>query len=55
MWNYIDRLKHCGFSPNTAYYFYWDFMKNFTESDLEKFISSMEKDLRISNVDQIQP
>ena len=54
MWNYVDRLMKCGFSPDTAYHFYWDFIKNFTESDLENFISSMEKDMRVNNVDQIQ-
>lgn len=54
MWNYVNRLIRCGFNPTTAYYFYWDFIKNFTESDLENFISGLEKDLRIKNVDQIQ-
>lgn len=54
MWNYVNRLIRCGFAPHTAYCFYWDFVKNFTESDLENFISGLEKDLGINDVDQIQ-
>lgn len=43
---WINRLINCGYSPCNAYITYYDFLKKFSEKELEEFIESMEKDRR---------
>jgi len=48
--NYISRLTSCGISTAEAVRTVCSFLKEFTESDLESFIESLEKDI-FKNVD----
>ena len=50
---YIHRLMNCGYSPSEAYTTYHSFLREFSLSDLDDFLESMEEG--VYNVDRIQP
>lgn len=51
MYNYIQRLILCGYSPSDAYSTCYNFIKELTLTELDFFVRSLEKEIR--NVDPI--
>lgn len=50
MEEYIERLKRFGYSDNQAYTIIYDFFKNYSETDLEEYIKSVESDVYVGKI-----
>ena len=47
---YVNRLRACGYSPSLALRTYCDFLKNYSLTELEELIESLEAETDVDKV-----